>query len=169
MITIDGFEWDVPCDAERTASMTASDISGLMLDKRYFADVIGTYMTYDVTLAVPPNDIRRYTELYEILTEPVGYHTFDMPYGEGRLVITARVEEVHDSWVMMPNDKNAWRSIDFSIIANHPTKEMGLEESITRGFPPLPDVTDVPVGAVYEATPTGWVTVDYVDADSKRY
>lgn len=68
MITIDGYQWPVPCDIEREAEMTPSEISGMMLDKTYFNDVLGTYMRYDVSLAVPPKLEREYDEIYETLT-----------------------------------------------------------------------------------------------------
>ena len=44
MLTIDGVVYDVKVDVRRTAEMTASDISGLMMDKSYFNDVLGTYL-----------------------------------------------------------------------------------------------------------------------------
>ena len=169
MIQIDGLKWEVPCDVQRTAEMTASEISGLMLDRRYFNDVLGTYMRYSVTLAVPPSMDREYLELYETLTQPVGHHAFVMPYGMGTLEITARVESVTDTMVRMPKNKQVWRGIEFEVIANHPTKEMGLEEAIAYGFPALPEVVDIPVGTLYEATTAGWVEVQYDDADVERF
>ena len=36
--SIDGLEWQYPCQITREAKLTASDISGMMLDKSYFND-----------------------------------------------------------------------------------------------------------------------------------
>ena len=38
--SIDGLEWNVPCQIERTSEMTPSEISGMLLDKSYFNDVV---------------------------------------------------------------------------------------------------------------------------------
>ena len=99
MISIDGAEWDVPCDLERTADITPSEISGMMLDKTYFNDVLGTFLTYDVTIAVPPTMEEEYFQIYEALTDPVESHQFVMPYNGDTVELTARVESVRDALV----------------------------------------------------------------------
>lgn len=172
MITIDGTSWPVVSKVERTSEMRESDISGLMLDKTYFSDVIGTYMSYDVTLAVPPGQERDYSDLYEVLTQPVGYHTFLVPYGQSTLEISGRVESVKDTLLVVTTARGTtqrWHGVSFTVLSNHPTKTMELGEAIARGFAQLPEVVDIPVGTLYEATTAGWVEVHYDDADLKRY
>ena len=51
--TVDGVEWNIPCTIERTAEITASEISGLLLNRNYFNDVLGTYMRYTISIAIP--------------------------------------------------------------------------------------------------------------------
>jgi hypothetical protein len=169
MITIDGVGWDVPCDIKRVSEVRPSEISGLMLDRSYFNDVIGTYLRFDVTLAVPTSMARQYADLYEILTQPVDGHTFIMPYNEGTIEVTARVEDVQDVYVYSTSRKQYWRGIEFSVLANHPSKSMELGEVLARGLAALPEVSSIPVGTMYEATTSGWVEVEYEDADGKEY
>lgn len=169
---IDGTRWDIVSKVERVSEMRESDISGLMLDKRYFSDVIGTYMTYDVTLAVPPGRERDYSDLYEVLTQPVGWHTFILPYGQSTLEISGRVADVHDTLLSVTTARGTtqrWYGVRFTVTANGPTKTIELGEAIARGFAQLPEVVDIPVGTLYEATTAGWVEVEYDDADVKRY
>lgn len=160
MITIDGYEWDVPCDVERAAEMTPSEISGLMLDRSYFNDVLGTYMRYDLTLAVPPSREADYATLYETLTAPVDAHSFVLPYNQDTITLTARVESVQDVLVYTRTRKQYWRGIKFSVIANHPTKTLSLGEVISRGKSPLPEVIGLPIGSLYVLTEDGWEDAD---------
>ena len=168
MITIDGYEWDVPCDIEREAEMTPSEISGLMLDRSYFNDVLGTYMRYDVTLAVPPSREADYATLYETLTDPVDAHMFVLPYNQTTLNLTARVENVQDVLVYTTTRRQLWKGIKFTVIANHPTKSMSLGKVIDRGKSPLPEVIGLPIGTLYVLTENGWVdaTIPYASGES---
>ena len=156
MWSIDGIECELPCNIERVAEMTASDISGLLLDKSYFNDVIGTYMKYTVTLAVPNTMRAEYNSFYEMLTQPVDGHAFVLPYGGGEIEITGRVTSMKDVYVRLPNNGVHWKGISFDIIANHPSKEMSLSQVLTRGAAALPDASDVNVGSSYEYTSGGW-------------
>ena len=160
MISIDGAEWDVPCDIRRTADMTASEISGMMLDKTYFNDVLGTFLTYDVTLAVPPDMESEYFQIYEALTDPVDAHQFVMPYNGDTVEITARVESVRDALVYTVSRKQLWKGVEFTVIANHPTKKMNYGEVITVGRLPAPDMPDTAEGTVCIFTGTGWQEVN---------
>lgn len=172
MISIDGHEWQVPCDITRTAEMTPSEISGMMLDRTYFNDVLGTYMSYDVTLAVPPKMMREYDTLYETLTDPVDGHTFVMPHGQGTIEVTGRVESVKDVWIYTVSHKQYWKGVTFTVTANHPSKEDTLEGVLIRGRSPLPEEVAYPVGTVMELTSAGWVKYvpsEYPDADGVYY
>jgi hypothetical protein len=172
MITIDGNQWPVPCDIEREAEVKPSEISGMMLDKTYFNDVLGTYMRYDVSIAVPPKMARQYDELYETLTDPVDGHAFVMPHGQGTLEITGRVESVRDTLVYTASHRQYWKGITFTVIANHPSKVDTLEGVLVRGRSPLPEEVAYPVGTVMELTSTGWekyVPSTYPSADEVYY
>ena len=165
--SVDGLPWDIPCRIERTAAMTASEISGLLLDKSYFNDVLGTYLRYDITVVVPKGYESAYDALYEKLTEPVDAHAFVLPYNSGTITVTGRVENVRDVWRRVPGGGNCWVGTAFTVAANHPTKELSLGEVITRGASPLPSGEAVQTGASYTYTSDGWAPI--ADADATAY
>lgn len=169
MISIDGHEWPVPCDVERLADVRSSDISGELLDGRYLNDVVGTYLSYSVSLAVPTTMQADYDELYEVLTDPVADHVFVMPYGRGTVEIVARVEQVKDTYVYVASGRSYWRGITFTVTANHPTRRRTATEAYRHGVSPLPNSVNVPVGTTYTATEDGWTTETIPDADARRY
>lgn len=165
---IDGVRWNYPCTIERVAEVTSSEISGMMLNKTYFNDVLGTWMKYTVAIAIPTGHEAEYTEIYELLTDPVSYHTFELPYNyqSGGLTLVARVQTVSDSYVRLPQGRQTWRKTRFEIIANHPTKEADIGDI---GFSPFPDTGGVDIGDVYELTINGWVEADYGNGDNTYY
>lgn len=169
MITIDGVVWSVPCDITREAEVRPSEISGLMLDRSWFNDVIGTYMSYTVSIAVPVTLRDLYEQIYEILTGPVDGHAFMLPYNNGQIAVTGRVQGVKDELVRFPGDVNHWKGIVFTIISNAPTKYYTLGELLARGRSPLPEIAAVQEGDIYTYTSTGWVKTNYADADSRYY
>lgn len=167
MFTVDGITWPYPCDIERVAEMTPSEISGMLLDNTYFNDVLGTFMRYTVKIAVPINAMDAYAQIYEALTEPVDGHAFVLPYNSSTISVTGRVGNVSDVYVRMANGGIYWRGIQFEVTSNAPSKELSLSEVITRGRAPLPDVSGVQVGDTYTYTASGWVKV--LDADDTGY
>lgn len=148
--SIDGITWEYPCQIERVSEIKASDLSGLMLDKTYFNDVLGTWLSYSLTLAVPFGNESDYYAIYETLVKPVPSHEFVFPYNGGTKQITGRVSEVSDAWVLMPGG-NYWKGTRFQIIANEPSARAELGEVIGNGESPI------------EALPwSGWVSF-YID------
>lgn len=167
--SIDGVVWEYPCTIEREAEVTASEISGMMLNKTYFNDVLGTWMKYTVAIAVPMNKVAEYSAIYEMLTDPQNYHDFVLPYNDGTISLNARVTNVSDVWVRLTGNKNYWRKTRFDIIANAPTKEASSSGISNHGLTPYPTDLDPDIGDLYEWTSAGWVAKEYADADEKFY
>ena len=169
--SIDGIEWEIPCQIQRTAEMTASDISGVLLDKTYFNDVLGTYMKYDIAIAVPFGMEDEYTDLYETVTSPVDAHEFILPYGQTTIQITGRVSSVSDQYVYMDETRNYWKGFAFSVISNHPTKQNDLGDVVTVGMSPMPTQINIPDGSIYEwdAEDGEWLPTEYTDADEEYF
>lgn len=175
--SVDGIKWKYPCTVERTSEMQASDISGLMLDGSYFNDVFGTYLKYDIALEVPMGRETEYNQIYEAITNPISQHNFIVPYGGGDITVVGRVESISDIYVrrMVYNsytkkreEVKHWKGIRFSIIANHPTKYIALDDVITnKGVPSLPSDSKVNIGAVYIYGNSGWE--ELADADNYQY
>ena len=167
MFTIEGIQYNVECSIDREAEVKLSDISGLLLDGQIFNDVLGTYMTYDITLTMPLKNKDRYAALIEQLTEPVDGHVFVLPYNNGTIQVTGLVEDPADVWEKLPSGYTFWKGLKFTIRANHPSKQMSLGEVIQRGLTPLPDIAGVAIGDTYTYTASGWVKV--TDADATSY
>ena len=124
-IIVDGIEYPMVVSVARTAKITPSDVSGMMMDKRYYNDVIATYFEYDVKMAVPVGCEDDYADLYEVLTDPVSEHTFVLPYNQSQITLTAKVESVDDKFVKKEGsqDTRIWSDIKFTIVATRPSKE----------------------------------------------
>lgn len=169
MFSVDGLTWPYPCSIERVAEISPSEISGLMLDKSYFNDVLGTYLRYTVAVAVPVEGRDAYGDLYEALTDPVDGHRFTLPYDQGTLTLTGRVEQVSDIFVRLPGGGQYWKGTRFTVAANHPAKQRSLGEVLARGRSPLPELAAVQRGDMYTYTATGWVKTVFTDADAVYY
>ena len=152
MFTVDDVEWSIPCDITRVAKMTASDISGVMLNKQYFNDVLGTYMQYEVSICPNPHQMGDYHSLFEILSQPVDGHQFVLPYNNSTIEITGRVSDISDIYVRMPGGAVYWKGASFTVVSNAPTKTESLSTTIARGMTPLPDVYDAEIGDTYTMT-----------------
>lgn len=170
MLTIDGIRWPYPVDVTRQADVKASDISGLMMDRSYFNDVLGTYMVYTVKVAVPVGAVDEYATLYEAITNPIDGHAVVLPYNGDTVQLTARVSNISDVWVRMPGGRNAWKGIQFTLTSNYPTKAMSLGQMVVTGRAPYPPVASPRVGDSYRYTTGGWVPLpNYADADDTAY
>ena len=169
MFSIDGLTWDIPCQIERTAEITPSEISGLMLDKSYFNDVLGTYMSYTISIAVPINMRNQYAQIYEQITKPVDGHVFVLPYNNSTITVTARVASISDVYVRLGGGEPYWKGITFTLIANYPSKTMTQSQVVTAGRAPMPDVAEPSIGDVYTYTANGWSVESYPDADDISY
>lgn len=158
IFSIDEMDWDIGCTVERTSEMQSSGISGMMLDKSYFNDVIGTYLKYDIRLEVPFGKEQDYNSLYEKLNDPVSEHHVNIPYAGGyTFQIYGRISSVKDVYVRMKSGEIHWKGVQFSIISNYPSKWQTLDESImSRGASKLPPDTNVNVGEVYVYGRNGW-------------
>ena len=167
--SVDGVVWPVECKIARTSAVRSSDISGWMMDGSYFNDVDGQYLSYDVELVCPYDKRGEYAQLYEVLTAPVDGHSFVMPYNEGAITLTARVESIGDLRYPTPDGGSYWAGVKFSIAANGPTKYEELGEVIARGHAAMPDLDDGTEGDTWIYTNFQWVRGHYNSADDVYY
>lgn len=127
MFTIDGMEWNIPCEITRKAELKASDISGTLMNKEYFNDILGTWLWYEVIMAIPFGRENDYYTIYEALTDPVNEHTFVLPYNGTTVSFTGRVESVNDKLYKRKNG-NYWGETSFTVISSEPYKNVSLSE-----------------------------------------
>lgn len=120
--TIDNVEYKMPCSISRKAAVKSSGNSGDLLDGTYYNDVLGTYMEYDITVAVPTGMEDTYSQLYEMLTDPVSEHIVTMPYNQTTITFAARVETVSDKLYREEGTTRIWRNTSFTVTASEPQK-----------------------------------------------
>lgn len=140
MIKVDGISWPVACEVHRKPDVRISDISGLMLTKAIFNDVLGTYANYSVAIPVPRGNEAEYAALFEILSNPVEGHTFELPYNSGNIAVVGIVSGLTDTPYLTPSGYY-WEGCRFEITANYPSKTMSLGQAISRGRTPIPAQT----------------------------
>lgn len=121
--SVDGTSYNFAFGLKRTSRIESSEISGMMLDKTYFNDVIGTYLEYTVQVAIPTAQELNYATFYEAITNPVAEHTFVFPYNNTTATVKGRVDVVSDTYVKdLSSDKKLWRKIAFRVTSNEPQK-----------------------------------------------
>lgn len=170
MFTIDGIEYNVKCSIERTIEIRESSISGMLMNRQIFRDVLGTFYSYDIKLEMPLKNRDRYAALIELLSEPVDGHAFIVPYNNSTLQLTGKADGIGDVWVKLPSGYTYWDGLRFTIEPNAPTKAITLSGALTRGRAPLPDVAEPSQGDRYTWNGEEWVvSVVYEDADNIAY
>lgn len=168
-LIIDGVEWPLVASFHRRATMEDTDLSGTMMDRSKFHDVEGTYLEYDVEVAIPFWFVGRYATFYEVLTAPVGEHMVVVPYNDTEVTIPAKIDVVEDDYVRRPNGRNYWRNTKFTVSATAPTKELTLGEVIARGHAAMPDLDGGTEGDTWTYTDFQWVFGHYNSADDVYY
>ena len=61
------------------------------------------------------------------------------------------------------------RGVRFDVVANHPSREMALEQVLERGRSPMPNIAAPAEGDSFSFVEGRWTRVDYADADEIRY
>ena len=120
MFTIDGVAWSIPCDIKRTAELRESEASGYLLNREYYADVVGTYLQYEVTLVPNPASMADYYAMYELLTQATGDHTFILPYNGETVTLRGRISSPSDVYVRRGNGAPYWKGMRFTVTSNTP-------------------------------------------------
>ena len=171
MFYIDGTQWPYQVDVTRNANMRPSALSGMMLDGTYYNDVLGTFMSYTVKVAVPLSQRQRYSTIYEKLIDPVDAHEFILPdTAGGSITFTGYISNVSDVYVYMADGTPYWKGIRFDITSNVPRKHRTLDQAIDSGRTIFPYVAEHNEGDTWTWTNGAWaLTSSYVNADAKYY
>lgn len=123
MFNVDGYAFNFPCSIERSVKIESSSNSGLLLSKKYFNDVIASYLSYTVKVAVPQGKESDYSRLFSILSEPKAEHYWVFPYNQTTISFNGKVDSVSDKYFRQINGKNIWRDISFTVTATEPKEE----------------------------------------------
>lgn len=121
-ITVDGITYDIFTSIKRQVEIKESDLSGMLLDRSYHRDIVGSYLQYTISLAIPRGSEAQYSQLFEILSNPVTSHTFILPYNQGDKQIEGMVKTVSDEYYREINGTVIWRKVTFTVIDKEPYK-----------------------------------------------
>lgn len=124
MITIDSNTFDVGIVKITRKSSQAKESLGTTLDLRKHYDVKGTYYDYDVEFNVRAMNVTDYDSLYELLTEPVEYHTVTLPYGQSTITFDANVKVSEDSLSRNYRQLKRWGGFKVTFEALEPQREV---------------------------------------------
>ena len=114
---LDNTEYTFAVSVKRRSVVVSSDNSGMLMDGTYYNDVIGTYLEYDVSFAIPEGQQDAYVAFYEAITSPVAYHDFVLPYNNQSVVVRGRIQNISDTYMQKNSQgKVTWRNISFTII-----------------------------------------------------
>lgn len=121
---VDGTPYTLPCTIIRKTEKRIGDNAGYLMNKHFHNDVLGTYITYTVTLAVPRGKESEYSNLYTFLAMPHGEYTFQMPYNQSFITFNGKVDNISDRLRAQIDDNgtavNIWTEISLDITSTDP-------------------------------------------------
>ena len=129
MLKVDGTTYNFPCDIDRQVTLQESDVSGMLMNKRIYHDVIGSYLSYDVTVVIPIGSEEMYAQLYDLLASPVTSHIFTFPYNQREITFEGSISQISDKLYRKVHGTQIWRNISFRVTANQPMNEGEENES----------------------------------------
>ena len=113
---MDGVSYDFAFDVKRRSVIVSGGNSGMLLNGTYYNDVIGTYLEYDISIAIPIDKINDYVDFYEAITAPVEYHDFLFPYANVETIVRGRIDKIPDSYLQKSSTNLVtWYNISFTI------------------------------------------------------
>ncbi|MDR2046535.1 MAG: hypothetical protein LBP79_01290 [Clostridiales bacterium] len=120
MFKIDGNEYDVIIPQggiERSFSVYDTKNTERLDNGEMFRDVLGTYYNYSVSVDGKNLSPEQYDALYELLSAPTDFHTFEMPYGQTVLIFQGYVTSGKDTYTGRVGGQNRWSGLSFNMIA----------------------------------------------------
>lgn len=120
MFKIDGIAFDVIIaqgGIERSFSVYDTKNTERLDNGEMFRDILGTYYNYSVTLDSKNLSPAEYDGLYELLSAPTDFHTFEMPYGQTVRVFQGYVTGGKDTYAGRVGGQNRWGNLSFNMIA----------------------------------------------------
>ncbi len=133
-IYIDGTEYTFPMSIQRAPDKRESGNSGYMMNRRYHPDYLGTYITYNIAVAIPKGKENDYSNLYDLLAAPLEEYDFALPYNQGYVTFSGKIENIKDKLLITYSDKSGkdktiWTGISFDIVSNEPILEVDTNEN----------------------------------------
>lgn len=125
IISIDGrsFSLSVPEKGlKRSFEIVDTDKAGRLINGDMQRDIIGTYYNYSIEFRTDNITRTEYDEFYEVISEPVDYHTITVPYGQTTLTFKAYITNGEDILNKIDSNGNRWSGISVNFIAMSPAR-----------------------------------------------
>ena len=124
MIIIDEIEYDIPVVSLKRKSEVLDKYAERVESGDLKREIIGVYFNYELTFGRSSNNPSAYAALWLKLTEPVPFHTVNVPDDNGYVTFTAYFAGVSDELVKSKDDgvTNFWRNLTATFIAQSPAR-----------------------------------------------
>lgn len=124
MFTIDGQEFSsVRVSAlSRGFEITDGGNEGYSLSGLHIRDIIGTYITYTITIDPDLMSPAEYDRLFEILLSPVDYHTVTFPYAQETISFEGEITSGSDNLALYEQGYNMWNNLSITFRSRRPIK-----------------------------------------------
>lgn len=96
-LKIDGIEYDIPIiDLPRKADVL-DKVAERTEDGGLYREVLGTYINYQGVIFGTVNDVATYDALFDVLIQPVPYHSIELPISNKYAKFDAYISSVSDA------------------------------------------------------------------------
>ena len=109
---------------KRSFSILDGENSGRVQTGDMVRDIIGTYYNYSLEIEQDPQYPKDYDDLYEVVSNPVDYHTIIVPYAQGIYQFEAYVTDGEDTlnFISQNNNFYNWSGLSLNFVAMKPKK-----------------------------------------------
>lgn len=120
-IVIDGTTFDIPILSMRRKGDFLDKYAERTQDGVLHRELIGVYFNYEIQFGSSV-DVSEYADLWNKLTEPVEFHTVQVPDEDGTHTFTAYFSNVSDEFRRQKGAQNFWKSLTVNFIARSPAR-----------------------------------------------
>lgn len=120
-IRIDGIYFDIPLVSLKRNADVLDKYAKRTEDGDLKRKVIGVYYNYQLTVGVV-NDIDTYKSLWNKLTEPVEFHTIELPDASGTYSFVGYVSSVSDEYRKITTSGATFQGLTCKFTAKSPSR-----------------------------------------------
>lgn len=122
-ITIDGYDFAIPVISIKRKGDFLDKYAERTEDGVLHRELIGVYYNYEIKFGYG-EDLYSYAGLWEVLTQPVEFHTVIVPYSDTQTyTFVAYFANVSDELRIILNDTdNHWQNLTVNFIAMSPSR-----------------------------------------------
>lgn len=123
LISVDGNYFNVSItEVKRTHNITDGDNAGRTAAPAadMIRDIIGTFMTYAISIEPKHNDYASYDSFIDYIVQPIDFVLLKVPYAQGWLTFNAYITKVEDSLKSNINGVRRWGGCSITFTAKSP-------------------------------------------------